>query len=258
MNVIPVPCLFDNYAYVVFDEGSSQALIIDPSESTPVLNQVDALGLEVKGILCTHHHADHVGGLFDILDRFPNLNVYGHELDADRIGGLSHPVRHEQKLTLAGIEWKVLHVPGHTLGAITWVADSAAFTGDTLFVGGCGRVFEGTAPMMYASLNHVLGELDPKTRVFCGHEYTASNLKFARHAEPSNEAVSIQLEHVRQARARKEPTVPSTLAQEKQINPFLRCNQPGLIAFAEKHSSPKTDPVSVFAALRTAKNRFRG
>ena len=258
MNVVIVPCLYDNYAYLAVDEPSGRAVVVDPSEGVPILQKLEALGLEPAGVLCTHHHGDHVGGLGEILDRFPDLPVYAHERDKDRIPGLTATARHKDEVSLGGLSFRALHVPGHTLGAVTWVADDVAFTGDTLFVGGCGRVFEGTAKLMYASLNDVLGGLDPTTKIFCGHEYTTANLRFAKHVEPSNGAVADKLAAVEQLRARKEPSIPSLLSEELTTNPFMRCAEPGVVEFAREHDAGGVDPVSVFAAVRAAKNQFRG
>lgn len=258
MNVTLVPCLFDNYAYLLADEVTKSAVIVDPSESVPVLRAIEAAGLEPVGVLCTHHHGDHIGGLPDILKEHAGLQVFAHERDAKRIPGLTGTVRDKDEIEVGPFAFRALHVPGHTLGAVTWVSGDVAFTGDTLFAGGCGRVFEGTAQMMYASLNEVLAKLAPSTRVYCGHEYTESNLRFARHVEPGNEALARRFDHVQETRARKEPTIPSTVEEELATNPFLRCSEPGVVEFAREHDAGGVDPVSVFAAIRAAKNQFRG
>lgn len=258
MQVVLVPCLFDNYAYLAVDEGSARAVIVDPSEAKPILDKLASLGLEPAGVLCTHHHADHVGGLEEVIASYPGLPVYAHERDKDRIAGVTHTVRHKDEVQLGGIDFRALHTPGHTLGAVTWLADGCAFTGDTLFVGGCGRVFEGTAKMMHASVQDVIGSLDPGTRVYCGHEYTLANLRFAKHVEGDNEAVARKLAEVEALRERKEPSIPSTLSDELATNPFLRCSEPGVVDFAREHDAGGVDPVSVFAAVRAAKNQFRG
>jgi len=258
MKVVVVPCLFDNYAYLAVDEGTSRAAIVDPSESLPLLRKVEELGLEPVAVLCTHHHGDHVGGLGDVLEAHPGIEVWAHERDRDRIAGVTRTVRHGDDVSVGGMGFRALHVPGHTLGAIAWVSSGAAFTGDTLFVGGCGRIFEGTAPMMYASLQDVLAGLPRETKVYCGHEYTLSNLRFAQHVEPSNERVNEALARVESLRSAKEPSVPSTIGQELMTNPFLRSAEPAVVEFARQHDAGGVDPVSVFAAVRAAKNQFRG
>ena len=258
MQVVIVPCLFDNYAYLAVDEASAQATIVDPSETKPILDKIASLGLTPAGVLCTHHHADHVDGLDGILTSCPNLPVCAHERDEARIAGVTHTVRDQEEVQLGGIAFRALHTPGHTLGALTWLAEGCAFTGDTLFVGGCGRVFEGTAKMMHESLHDVIGALDLETRIYCGHEYTLTNLRFAKHVERGNEAVERKLFEVESLRANKEPTVPSTLFEERATNPFLRCTEPAVVDFARKHDAGGVDPVSVFAAVRAAKNQFRG
>jgi hydroxyacylglutathione hydrolase len=258
MNVVIVPCLFDNYAYLIVDEVSSRAVVVDPSEGVPLLARMDELGLELAGVLCTHHHGDHVGGLPEILERHPSVRVFAHERDGSRVPGVTDTVRHKDEVEIGGQTFRALHVPGHTLGAVAWVVEDCAFTGDTLFVGGCGRIFEGTARMMHASLNDVLGGLAPSTKVYCGHEYTLSNLRFAQHVEPSNAEVEKELGRVGVLRERREPTVPSTLAQERATNPFLRCSEPAVVDFARESDAGGVDPVSVFAAVRAAKNQFPG
>ncbi len=258
MNVVIVPCLFDNYAYLTVDESRGQAVIVDPCEGPPILRKLDSMGLEPSGVLCTHHHADHVGGLSEILERHPDVPVFAHERDQDRIEGLTRTISHEDEVTLGGLHFRALHVPGHTLGAVTWLCDDAAFTGDALFVGGCGRVFEGTARMMYRSLHEVVGRLDPQTRVFCGHEYTLTNLRFAQHVEPSNTAVATKLARAEALRNDREPTIPSSLEEERATNPFMRCSESGVVDFARERDAGGVDPVSVFAAVRAAKDRFRG
>ncbi len=258
MKVVVVPCLFDNYTYLAIDEGTSRAAIVDPSESVPLLRKVQELGLDPVAVLCTHHHGDHVGGLGEVTEAYPKIEVWAHERDRDRIPGVTHTVRHGDEVSVGGMGFKALHVPGHTLGALAWVSSGFAFTGDTLFLGGCGRIFEGTAQMMYASLHDVLAGLPHDTKVYCGHEYTLSNLRFAQQVEPSNERVAEALARVQSLRAAGEPSVPSTIGQELTTNPFLRSSEPTVVEFARRHDAGGVDPVSVFAAVRAAKNQFRG
>jgi len=251
-----VPCLRDNYAYLVFRRGEPRALVVDPSESAPVLAALERLGLELAGILCTHHHRDHVGGNEELLRAFPSAAVFGSRTDATRIPGLTDVLDDGDEREHAGFAFRVLHVPGHTRGAIAYRLGDAVFTGDTLFVAGCGRLFEGTPEQMHASLNEKLARLPPETKVYCGHEYTLKNLEFAAHVEPGNEAIQEKLARVRAARARGEPTVPSSIAEERATNPFLRCDRPAIRARMAPELGTSSEPVDVFAAVRRAKDTF--
>lgn len=252
MRVIPVPCLSDNYAYLVGADGASEVLVVDPSESEPVIAALEREGLRLVAIVNTHHHHDHVGGNEGLRARFGALPVYAHQSDAGRVPAQTERVEEGQRLRVAGLDLDPLHVPGHTTGALAYVVEGAVFTGDTLFVAGCGRLFEGTPAMMHRSLSDKLGRLPAETRVYCGHEYTVSNLRFAVHAEPDNRAAAEKLEHARAARERGEPTVPSTIGDELATNPFLRCDEPSIAA-----RFPGENAVEIFAAVRRAKDAFR-
>lgn len=252
MRVIPVPCLSDNYAYLVARDGAREAAVIDPSEGPPVLAALAREGLHLAAILCTHHHLDHVGGNEELREQLGALPVYAHPSDASRVPLQSEGVADRTGFRAAGLEWMPLHVPGHTLGAVAYCAEDAVFTGDTLFVAGCGRLFEGTPERMYRSLNHELGQLPPQTRVYCGHEYTVANLRFAVHVEPDNPAATAALEEARATRGRRAPTVPSTIQAERAHNPFLRCDLPALRA-----RFPGASVLETFAAVRKAKDTFR-
>ncbi len=256
MLVTIVPCLRDNYAYLLRAPGSREALVVDASEAEPVLREVEKQSLGLAGILCTHHHWDHVGGNEAILAAQPDLRVFGYESDRGRIPGQTEFVTHGQHFELAGLEFEVLHIPGHTLGAVAYVGQGAAFTGDTLFAGGCGRLFEGTPAMMYESLNEKLGKLPPETMIYCGHEYTAANLKFAAHVEPGNAAVRQKAERVESMRARGAPTVPSTIADELATNPFMRCGSPEVVAHVAARAQG-SDPAAILGAIRAEKDEFK-
>jgi hydroxyacylglutathione hydrolase len=254
MRVVPVPCLSDNYAYVVARAGSPDAIVIDPSEAEPVARALAHEGLELTAILATHHHHDHVGGVEALRARFGAVAVYAHASDAGRVPGQSERVEDGRRFTVAGLEVLPLHVPGHTRGAVAYVVGDAVFTGDTLFVAGCGRLFEGTADDLHASLNGKLARLPITTRVYCGHEYTAANLRFAAAMEPESEPVREKAARVEALRAKGEPTVPSTIADELETNPFLRVGSAALRArFPEAASDAER-----FAAVRRAKDAFRG
>jgi len=252
LEVLPVACLADNYAYLVWRLPEWDALVIDPSEAQPLIRQMARLELRPVGLLCTHHHGDHVGGVTELLEHFGALPVFGYT--GGRIPGLSRELGDAESFELAGMQVTALHVPGHTLDALTYVVGDAAFTGDTLFCAGCGRLFEGTPDQMYESLTR-LASLPAATRVFCGHEYTANNLEFAHSIEPKNEAVAARRNQVRSKRARGEPTVGATMALERTTNPFLRCGDGALrAALGVTESMP---PADVLAMLRRKKDHFR-
>ncbi len=256
MQITPISCLSDNFAYLIHADGSQDALVVDPSEAGPVVAALERSGLRLVGILNTHHHWDHVGGNEELLSRYGKLSVYGHASDADggRIPGQTHRLEHEQTFEAAGLEFRALHIPGHTTGAVAYVTGDAVFTGDTLFAAGCGRLFEGTPAMMYASLNEKLGALPDATRVYFGHEYTANNLRFAAHVEPGNAEVAAKAERVQAARARGEVTTPTTLAEERLTNPFMRCDSAEIRAHVKLGAD--ASPVDVLAAVRAAKDSF--
>lgn len=253
MQVTIVPCLSDNYAYLVRPDGEKKAFVVDPSEAAPVIAAVEREGLELVGIVNTHHHLDHVGGNAGLVERFGKLDVVAFEGDKGRVPEQTKGVGHKGEFDLAGLHVRCLHVPGHTTGAISYVVDGAVFTGDTLFVSGCGRLFEGTAADMNASLNEKLAALPPETRVYCGHEYTVANLRFAAEVDPDNEAIRAALEEAKAKRERGEPTVPSTLARELATNPFMRVREDAL-----KKRYGADAPAAVLGAVRAAKDGWKG
>ena len=252
MRVIPVPCLSDNYAYLVTRDGSNEAIVVDPSESEPVIAAIEREGLTLVAILCTHHHVDHVGGNEGLLARYGSKPVYAYASDKGRVPAQTVFVEEGEPFDVIGLSFTPLHVPGHTTGAVAYHVDGAVFTGDTLFVAGCGRLFEGTPAMMLASLADKLGKLPPDTKVYCGHEYTVSNLRFAVHAEPDNRAAAEKLDRAKATRERGEPTVPSTIGEERETNPFMRCD---LASLQDRY--PGESAVDTFAAVRKAKDSFR-
>jgi hydroxyacylglutathione hydrolase len=242
MRIVPVPCLSDNYAYLVI-EDDGRAAVVDPGEAPPIVAALEREGATLAAIWATHHHADHVGGTKALLADNPDLEVVGHVYDREhgRIAGLTRAVADGDTVELGKVRARIIHNPGHTLGAISWFLDDdgAVFTGDTLFAAGCGRLFEGDAPMMYESLQR-LAALPPETRVYFGHEYTASNLKFAAHTEPDVAAIADAVRDVAARRERKEWTTPSTIAAELATNPFVRAAD-----------------AAEFAARRKAKDTFK-
>jgi len=254
LKVTPIPCLEDNYAYLL-DDGSGELAVVDASEGAPVLARVEQVEGRLTAIFATHHHHDHVGGNEEVALRHPNVRVYGYETDRGRIPGQTEFLRDGQTFTWGTTTVRALHIPGHTLGAVAYVADDAVFTGDTLFLAGCGRLFEGTPAMMFHSLCEVLGPLGANMRVYCGHEYTVSNLAFAASVEPGNARVEERMAHARAHRARGEPTVGSLMGDELATNPFMRCQSPE-IRRSMKLGADAPD-VEVLAALRRAKDSFR-
>ena len=251
-----VPCLKDNYAYLLHQPGSADALVVDASEEAPVLAALGRLGLNPVAILATHHHHDHVGGNAGLLSRFPQLRVFGYRTDQGRIPGQTDFLDDGQELELAGMGLKALHIPGHTLGAVAYVGEGAAFTGDTLFAAGCGRLFEGTAAQMYESLNLKLAALPDETRVYCGHEYTLSNLKFAETLEPHNPDIAKKLAWAKATREKGAPTLPSTMADERRTNPFLRVGEKEVVQSVNDRLAQDRSPQAVLAAVRALKDAF--
>jgi len=259
MRVLPVPQLVDNYAYLISDEHGS-ACVIDVAEAGAVLDAAASAGLRIEAILSTHHHFDHVGGNADLVaGRAPEVvRVFGYAEDRDRIPCLTDPVEDGATLRVGELRAEAIFIPAHTRGHIAYYFREAGvvFTGDTLFAGGCGRLFEGDAAQMMASLAR-LAALPDVTLVYCGHEYTQRNLEFATLLEPGNAALAEQRQEVDRLRAEGKPTVPTTIGIEKQTNPFLRSDSPELIANVRSRA-PGTapDPLSVFAATRALKDQF--
>jgi hydroxyacylglutathione hydrolase len=256
MQVTTVPCLTDNYAYVLLAPGSKRAVVVDPSEAEPIEGVLNQLGVTLGAILATHHHLDHVGGNSALAQRFPGIKVFGYASDRGRIPEQTDFVEHGATVAVEGLSFRALYIPGHTLGALAYFGEGSVFTGDTLFAAGCGRLFEGTPAQMYESLNVTLAALPDATLVYCGHEYTASNLRFAAHLEPDNAAVAAKAKRVADQRARGEATVPSTLAEEKATNPFMRVDSPAIIAHVSSSLTGDHTPAAILGAVRAAKDRF--
>jgi len=257
MQVIPIPQLADNYAYLVIDEATKQAGIVDCAEAEPVLRAVRETGVKLIAILPTHHHFDHIGGNEDLLRRGA-LEVYGYEGQGGRIPGCTREVRENEVVRVGGLEARIVFIPAHTTGHVAYhfAREHSVFTGDTLFAGGCGRLFEGDAAMMMHSLSKLMA-LPDETRVYFGHEYTEKNLRFALTLEPDNETLRRKHAWAVDCGRRHEPTVPTTIASAKATNPFLRWQSAELRATLQ-HRFPDLplDDVSVFAKTRALKDAF--
>ena len=233
LRIERIPTWRDNYTYLIVDESSGEAAVVDAPEVEPVVKRVDALGARVTKVLSTHHHPDHSAANPELAKRW-DAPVYGHVSDADRLPGFTDGLEEGDEISVGREAARILFIPAHTRGHIAYVFEGAeaVFCGDTLFAAGCGRLFEGTPAMMYEALVEKLGVLPDSTRVFCGHEYTESNLRFAAHVEPDNADVKRALERVEAVRSHAaadwhdagpdEMTVPSTIGDEHRTNPFLR------------------------------------
>lgn len=256
MKLIPLPAFADNYIWMLHD--GQNALVVDPGDAQPVAQALLHEGVQLQGILVTHHHPDHTGGVNVLRERY-GATVYGPaaEVMPEPITRLSDGDR----LTLLGLDFGVMQVPGHTAGHIAYFCTDPEntpllFCGDTLFSGGCGRLFEGTAAQMQASL-HRLASLPGTTRVCCAHEYTLSNLKFAIEVEPDNPQLAAYHNHCTALRAGGFPTLPSSIAMERQINPFLRADVPTIVASAQRFDAKGLAHNGAFATLRQWKNEYR-
>lgn len=256
MDLIALPAFQDNYFWML--HNGRQALVVDPGSAAPVLAALQQHDLALSSILVTHHHAGHTGGVAE-LHGLTGATVYGpaHE----RIPEPFHRLNGGDRVQALGIGFRVMDVPGHTAGHIAYFAaevDGAPllFCGDTLFSGGCGRLFEGTPAQMLASLD-ALAALPGNTRVCAAHEYTLSNLRFARAVEPGNQALAEYQGQCERLREQGLPTLPSTIATERAINPFLRSREGAVVQSVRAHAPSATDEVSVFAALREWKNNFQ-
>jgi len=257
LEASPVRAFSDNYLWLIRAPGDrNSAVVVDPGDARPVQAALDEQGLVLRGILVTHHHADHVGGVAELAARH-GAPVYGPA--QERMPCAHRPLDEGDQVSLdgLGLEFRVMAVPGHTLGHIAYYGGGALFCGDALFSAGCGRLFEGTAAQLFDSLEH-LAALPDETLVYCAHEYTLANLRFAAAVEPGNADVLESLETVRALRSRDAITLPSTIGRERRINPFLRCREPAVRAAAEARAgTPLPAPVDVFAAVRAWKDGFR-
>lgn len=259
MRIVAIACLQDNYAYLLVCEKTQICAVVDPSEAGPVLAEVKSQGLKVAAIWNTHHHYDHVGGNEALVAEFPDALVVGHESDKGRVPGQNVFVNDGDEVQVGEeVSATIIFNPGHTSGAISYYLKNpgAVFTGDTLFAAGCGRTFEGTGAQMHASLTR-LTSLPVDTKVYCGHEYTAGNLKFAAEVEPDNVEIPKRAQVVAKQRKAGEATMGFTVAEELATNVFVRTGQATVVASAasEEEVGART-PAEVFTALRRWKDRF--
>ncbi|HLW72023.1 MAG TPA: hydroxyacylglutathione hydrolase [Candidatus Binataceae bacterium] len=258
MAIIPVPQLSDNYAYLVVDDASKECGVVDCAEADKVLAAVKQHGLKLTTVLPTHYHFDHVGGNEDLARAIAGLRVYGARGEQGRIPAQTDAVDDGDTVAVGALKGRVLGIPAHTNGHVAYHFPqlNAVFTGDTLFIAGCGRVFEGKAQTMVDSLAK-LAALPDGTQVYCGHEYTEKNLRFALTLEPGNAALKAKYDWAQKARAAGKYTIPSTIGEEKQINPFLRTESAELRANLKKLDPAITDDrVAIFAKTRELKDRF--
>ena len=256
LTLIPIPAFADNYLWLLHD--GERALVVDPGDATPVLRTLAKLNLRLGSILVTHHHADHIGGV-DELRKATGAKVYGPA--TEKIPKPYDPLGEGDSAQAMGLEFQVIDVPGHTAGHIAFYSPDVngkplLFCGDTLFSGGCGRLFEGTPAQMLASLDK-LAALPGNTVVCCTHEYTLGNLRFALTVDPANIELAAYQARCVKLREHDQPTLPTSIAQELLINPFLRTRRAALISSARHVDAAAHDDTSVFAAIRQWKNQFK-
>tara|TARA_R110000787_G_scaffold34907_2_gene90079 strand:+ start:204 stop:971 length:768 start_codon:yes stop_codon:yes gene_type:complete len=252
-DLITIPCLSDNYAYLLRDHDSDKVALIDVPEAAPILAELKKRGWEVSQIWLTHHHPDHVQGVADVLKEH-DANVIGAKADEHRLPPLDRKVDEDDSITLGALETRVIAVPGHTVGHVAFYVPTAkvVFTADSLMALGCGRLFEGTPAQMWESLQKLMA-LPEDTTICSGHEYTAANAKFALTVDPENPDLILRAKNIAAARARGAPTVPSQLSTELKTNPFLRPADPAIRATLGMQNATNTE---VFTEIRARKDRF--
>lgn len=254
LDVTLIPAFSDNYIYLLRARGSGVVGIVDPGEAEPVFAALDRLEIMPTHIFNTHHHPDHTGGNEAIKERYPQARLIGPKSEMSRISGLERIVIEGDTISFGTVSFQVIEVPGHTRGHVAfWSEDgNALFCGDTLFSMGCGRLFEGTPQQMWTSLRK-LSSLPHETRVYCGHEYSQANARFALTVDPGNAALAKRAAEVDALRKAGEPTIPSTVGLENATNPFLRADRPEIAKAVELDGA---DPVKVFAEIRARKDKF--
>lgn len=259
LYVVPIPAFNDNYIWCIYDPGSQRAIVVDPGDAAPVIAFIQAHALQLAAILVTHHHADHTGGVTALAARY-HCPVYASASEYSQFRDYDHPCRDGDSIQLLDTHFEVIEVPGHTLDHIAFYSNACSlhpepwlFCGDTLFSGGCGRIFNGSAALLYQSICRI-NTLPETTLIFCTHEYTLDNLRFAARFLPDSAAVRHYTDTCQQQRARTLPTLPSSLKQERLINPFLRLRENALL---EQLNAPaNSDDEAVFTLLRAARDQF--
>ena len=259
MEITAIPLLSDNYGYLLIGPCGTRAAIVDCAEAGPVLAEAERRGVVLEAILSTHHHYDHVGGNEELARAVPGIRVLGSRADEARVPALTEGLADEEEFQVAGIRGRALFIPAHTSGHLAYFFPGegpSVFSGDTLFAAGCGRLFEGSPEEMMRSLSK-LASLPDQTQVFFGHEYTEKNLAFAQELEPGNPDIASRLARVRRLRAEGRTTTPTTIAEEKLTNPFLRWNSAELRANVRRRFPDlPDDPIAVFAKTRELKDRY--
>ena len=262
-SIHPIPAFSDNYIWCLTDTKAGKALVVDPGQANPVADYLESQRLTLDTILVTHHHPDHTGGISKLKELFPDVRIVGPAESPFK--AVTERVEHGDSVHWQDIRFSIFATPGHTLDHIAYFTKTtihgrpALFSGDTLFASGCGRLFEGTPEQMFSSLS-ILRELPDETSVYCAHEYTLANLRFARHWLPGDESVKAFEQRCNQLREAGQPTVPTSIADEKSLNLFLRWDDPAVInaanAYGAEQGLPVTSPPEVFAAVRHGKDHF--
>lgn len=253
MTMTPLKAFNDNYIWTIISEADHTMLCVDPGDANPVIDYCNKNQLKLKQVLITHHHFDHAGGLQDLKNEFPDIEIYGPK--DSRIPLINHIVRDEDVVHIGEYDFRVISIPGHTSTHICFYepVKKWLFSGDTLFSAGCGRVFDGTMSALFHSLQ-ILKNLPDETLVYCGHEYTLNNLKFAQSVEKDNQTIKQYLNHIKEKG--ECCTLPSKILLEKQINPFFRTSEPTIVDYVTQHGCDVNEEFDVFRYLREEKDQF--
>ena len=252
-TIIPIPSFQDNYIWAFIENKNKKTIIVDPGDATPVLDYLEQHQLILSAIFITHHHWDHTNGIPALKKKY-NIPIYGSSKES--IPEVTISIQELDTIPFDSLTFQIFAIPGHTRDHIAYYAKEILFCGDTLFAAGCGRLFEGSAEELYSSLQKIVA-LPDNTKIYCAHEYTLNNLRFAKTVEPDNKNMEERIKNVTELREKKLPSLPSLLHEEKETNPFLRCHLPEVIKSAEKFcGEPLNTPVSVFRILRKWKDHF--